>query len=526
MKQLETLLGWVTVLVFAATGVLALLWVGNLTVAALSKPQPEPAIMVAQVVTEPSVTPDVATPVASDTPATPPAPEPEPAATDAPAQAAGLVVSAEAGEKVFKKCKACHTADEGGKDKTGPLLWGVVGRPAASREGFKYSEAMRARAGEPWDAEALKAFLTKPKDFVPGTLMSFAGLKKEKDILNVIAWLGQQSPNPQSPAGLGLVEADAAGTDMPAGGDGGDDGAMATQEEAIEYEDIPWPEGVTYTNPPEITEAGQQAIIAKVAALEALVPTLDYQRARYHELHFSPAIEGASNEECLVCHQEILDHKPRAASPAGVPADATLAWYQTLDTYEGDQASFHYRHLESDYAKTVMNLQCVFCHKGNDPREESPDMLPTRDAFSAGSSPEFTLRKMVNPSKTCLRCHGAMPDPEEIMGLGGPWHEVRADMEYAEAPNGCLSCHAESYRTNRHNVSYLNALNIEEYARAGSSDSCFGCHGGRAWYRVSYPYPRHSWPLMEDMVGSEVPEWAQGRPTESDPEYALPGAAE
>ena len=103
----------------------------------------------------------------------------------------------------------------------------------------------------------------------------------------------------------------------------------------------------------------------------------------------------------------------------------------------------------------------------------------------------------------------------------GSVERIRADFEYPEAPNGCLSCHAETYRTERHNVSYLNAKAIEEIGRAGSSDSCYGCHGGRSWYRISYPYPRHAWPEMFD---EEVPEWAVGRPTESEPEYALPGA--
>ncbi len=196
----------------------------------------------------------------------------------------------------------------------------------------------------------------------------------------------------------------------------------------------------------------------------------------------------------------------------------SLAWYQTLDTYSGPQATFHWRHLESDFAKQTMNLQCNFCHKGNDPREETPDMLPTRPALTASATPEFTLRKMVNPSETCLLCHGSMPDPENIMGLGGKWHEVRGDMEYAEAPNGCLSCHAETFRTNRHQVNYLNAANIEELARSGTSDTCYGCHGGRAWYRTSYPYPRHDWPGMDKTT---VPEWAANRPTASKPEHQL-----
>ena len=294
--------------------------------------------------------------------------------------------------------------------------------------------------------------------------------------------------------------------------------AQDAGSDTVAIDPVPYPEGVTYQNPPARTEAEQAEIDKRVEAIKAELPSLDYQRARYYPLHFPPKAAQASNEECLVCHQEILNDKPREASQAGVPATDTIAWYQTLDTYQGPQSNFHYRHLQSDFAKEVMNLQCNFCHKGNDPREESPDMVPTRAAFTAPNPPEFTLRKMVNPSETCLRCHGSFPDPER-MTLAGPWPEVRADLEYPEAPNGCLSCHAEMFRTVRHEVNYLNAENIEKLARAGSSDTCYGCHGGRHWYRISYPYPRHAWPGMDD---SEVPDWAVDRPTESQPEYALP----
>ncbi len=95
-----------------------------------------------------------------------------------------------AGKKVFKKCKACHFADKE-KNKVGPYLKGVVGRKAASVEGFKYSEGMKAKGAEGlvWTEENLKTYLAAPKKFVPGNKMAFAGLKKEKDILDVIAYL-------------------------------------------------------------------------------------------------------------------------------------------------------------------------------------------------------------------------------------------------------------------------------------------------------------------------------------------------
>lgn len=94
---------------------------------------------------------------------------------------------AAAGKKVFNKCKACHSMEEG-KKKVGPSLFGVMGKPAGGVEGYKYSKAMLA-SGLTWDDETLAKYLTKPKALVPKTKMSFAGLKKEADIANVIAYM-------------------------------------------------------------------------------------------------------------------------------------------------------------------------------------------------------------------------------------------------------------------------------------------------------------------------------------------------
>ncbi len=98
---------------------------------------------------------------------------------------------AAAGEKVFKKCKACHAVGEDAKNKVGPILNGIVGSAAGQKEGFKYSANLLelAEGGLTWDDETLSAYLTKPKDVIPKGKMSFAGLKKEEDIANVIAYL-------------------------------------------------------------------------------------------------------------------------------------------------------------------------------------------------------------------------------------------------------------------------------------------------------------------------------------------------
>ncbi len=92
-----------------------------------------------------------------------------------------------AGAKVFKKCKACHSLKPG-KKKVGPTLHGVIGSKAAGMKKFKYSKAMKGSAIT-WDDKTLDAFLKKPKKFLKGTKMSFAGLKKQKDRDNVIAYI-------------------------------------------------------------------------------------------------------------------------------------------------------------------------------------------------------------------------------------------------------------------------------------------------------------------------------------------------
>ena len=95
------------------------------------------------------------------------------------------------GEKVFKKCKACHAVGDGAKNKVGPMLNGIVGATAGQVPDYEYSKAMieAGEGGLVWDDANLAAYLTKPKDLVKGTKMSFAGLKKEQDRADVIAYL-------------------------------------------------------------------------------------------------------------------------------------------------------------------------------------------------------------------------------------------------------------------------------------------------------------------------------------------------
>ena len=103
--------------------------------------------------------------------------------------------SAAEGAKVFKKCAACHSIKEGGANKIGPALWGVLGRTAGSVPDYKYSKAMAAH-GKNWSFEEMNGFLIKPKDWIKGTKMSFAGLKKAKERAAVILYMNENTNSP------------------------------------------------------------------------------------------------------------------------------------------------------------------------------------------------------------------------------------------------------------------------------------------------------------------------------------------
>lgn len=97
------------------------------------------------------------------------------------------------GEKVFRKCKACHDVGEGARNKVGPVLNGVVGSEVASVADFKYSKAFLAKKDEGlvWTEVELNTYLKKPRDYIKGTKMSFPGLKTDEDRADVIAYLAQ-----------------------------------------------------------------------------------------------------------------------------------------------------------------------------------------------------------------------------------------------------------------------------------------------------------------------------------------------
>ena len=102
----------------------------------------------------------------------------------------------DSGEKIFKKCAACHSIVKGGKNKIGPALYNVVGRKVGGVNDYKYSKAL-AGYEKSWTFEELNGFLLKPAKWIKGTKMAYAGLRKEKDRASIIKYLNKNSDNPQ-----------------------------------------------------------------------------------------------------------------------------------------------------------------------------------------------------------------------------------------------------------------------------------------------------------------------------------------
>ena len=152
---------------------------------------------------------------------------------------ANLLAAADAakGEQAFKKCTACHTINKGGASGTGPNLWGVMGAPIGKHApGFAYSPALSGKGGN-WDWESMSQWVKSPRDFAPGTKMTFAGLSKPDERANLLAYLNSQSDGPQplptpqaAPASPAKAAAEAA--DQPAAGGKAKDQPVQTEQEA------------------------------------------------------------------------------------------------------------------------------------------------------------------------------------------------------------------------------------------------------------------------------------------------------
>lgn len=103
--------------------------------------------------------------------------------------------SVDNGQAAFKRCTTCHTPDKDGRNMVGPNLWGVVGRPKASHEGFNYSSALKSKGGE-WTYEDLANFLHNPRGFAPGNKMAFAGIKDNAELADLLSYLRTLNDNP------------------------------------------------------------------------------------------------------------------------------------------------------------------------------------------------------------------------------------------------------------------------------------------------------------------------------------------
>jgi cytochrome c len=125
------------------------------------------------------------------------------------------------GEGVFRRCQTCHNADNGGANGLGPNLWGAVGNTIAHRADFTYSDALRAHAGARWDWDTLSTWLKSPRDFAPGTRMTFAGLANPQERADVLLFLNQHGGSLQVPpppaAGAGGNAAAPAGSNTASG---------------------------------------------------------------------------------------------------------------------------------------------------------------------------------------------------------------------------------------------------------------------------------------------------------------------
>lgn len=106
--------------------------------------------------------------------------------------------NAQQGEAAFKKCTSCHTIEKGGPNRIGPDLYGIVGAPKGQHPGYAYSSALEKKGGT-WTLDDLNKWLYSPRDFVPGTKMSFIGVKDDKERADLIAYMMKQSDSPMPP---------------------------------------------------------------------------------------------------------------------------------------------------------------------------------------------------------------------------------------------------------------------------------------------------------------------------------------
>lgn len=190
-----------------------------------------------------------------------------------------------------------------------------------------------------------------------------------------------------------------------------------------------------------------------------------YERSRLSDVHTDSAKKGIQDATCLNCHQDIFDADGAvlAATDPTIDLSKLKPWYQDVKTYQGPQLRFHYRHLKTPLATSIMNLSCVFCHENTEVRATYP-----------GEDSGGSFRKQVSSETKCLLCHGQFPPAH-----GMSWPALQKTI----GGQGCLACHqVDTLSTILGEVAYLKADKIV----AQNQDNavlCYGCHGGRAWYQ-------------------------------------------
>ena len=314
-----------------------------------------------------------------------------------------LLAEADAGkgEKIFKKCAACHKLEEGA-NATGPYLYGVVGRPIASVAGFGYSDVLAGMGGD-WTPEALDEFLHKPSDFAPGTKMTFSGLSKADDRANVIAFLNENSDSPVDFAAAAPAEEPAAEepeAEEPAAEE------PAKEEQAAEA--------------PAKEEPAAQEPAAEEPAKE------------------EPAAEATGTEETA--------QEPAEAQAEQAPADAAEAPSATgTDAAPADTAAADGTAIAGDVEKgKKVFRKCAACHK----LEEGKNVV--------GPSLYGVVGRPV-ASVDGYKYSSALTD------LGGEWTPDRLDEYLAKpseyAPGNKMTFSGLSKEDDRQNViAYLNSI--------------------------------------------------------------------